>query len=244
VTRLVRAELLKLWWTRATWAFVAVAVVLVAVRVELLLAAVGQVGGPEAGSEELTLAVLSTSGLGVFVIALLGVVTMTREFHHATWTSTLLSVPDRRRVLVAKVMAAALAGVALTLLLLLVTTVAGLVSGDLRISVGGALVRVVLGQLASAACWAWLGVAVGGLVRNQTAALVIPLLWLLVVETLLPAYGLAGVTPFTPGGATRALGGEPFPGALPTWAAALVLLAYGSVLTGLGTRRLVRADVC
>jgi ABC-2 type transport system permease protein len=239
---LVRAELLKLWWTRATWAFVAVAFLLVALRVELLLAAVGQVGGPAAQSEELTLAVLSTSGLGVIV--LLGVVTMTREFHHATWTSTLLSVPDRRRVVLAKVLAASLAGVGLAFLLLVLTAVAGLISGDVRIVVDGALVRFVLGQLVSAACWAWLGVAVGGLVRNQTAALVVPLLWLLVVETLLPAYGLGAVTPFTPGGATRAVAGEPFPGALPLWAAALVLLGYGFLLTVLGTRRLVRSDVC
>jgi ABC-2 type transport system permease protein len=236
---LVRAELLKLWWTRATWVMIAVAVVLVALRVELLLGSVGQVGGPAAGSEELTLAVLGSSGVGVFVIVLLGVVTITREFHHATWTSTLLTVPDRRRVLAAKVLAAALAG-----LLLVVTAGAGLVSGDVRFPADGTLVRFVLGQLVSAACWAWLGVALGGLVRHQTAALVIPLLWLLVVETLLPAYGLAWLTPFTPGGATRALGGESFPGALPLWAAGLVLALYGSVLTVLGTRRLVRSDVC
>lgn len=244
MTALVRAELLKLCLTRATWAFVAVALVLVGLRVALLLGAVGQVGGPASHSEELTLAVLSTSGLGIFVIVLLGVVTITREFHHATWTSTLLTTPDRRRVVLAKVFAASLAGVGLALLLLVLTAVAGLISPDVTIVVDGAVVRFVLGQIMSAACWAWLGVAIGGLIRNQTAALVAPLLWLLLVETLLPAYGLGVATPWTPGGATRALGGDLFPGALPPWAAVLVLLGYGSVLTALGTRRLVRSDVC
>ena len=46
MTALVRTELLKLYWTRATWGFVAAAVLLVLVRVELLLAGVGQAGGP------------------------------------------------------------------------------------------------------------------------------------------------------------------------------------------------------
>ena len=42
MTALVRTELLKLYWTRATWGLVAAAVLLVLVRVELLLAGVGQ----------------------------------------------------------------------------------------------------------------------------------------------------------------------------------------------------------
>jgi hypothetical protein len=38
---LVRSELLKLYWTRATWFFVAGAVLLAVFRVELVVASVG-----------------------------------------------------------------------------------------------------------------------------------------------------------------------------------------------------------
>ena len=85
--------------------------------------------------------------------------------------------------------------------------------------------------------------AVGLVVRHQAAALVLPLAWMLVVETLLPAYGLDAVVPWTPGGATRAISGDTTAGMLPVWVAALLLLGYGSVLTVLGTRRLARSDI-
>ena len=244
MTALVRTELLKLYWTRATWGFVVAAVLLVLVRVELLLAGVGQVGGPAPGSRQLTLDVLGSSGLGVFVITLLGVVTATREFHNATWTSTVLTTPDRRRLVLAKVVAAALAGTALAALLFLIVAAAGVASGEVTVTVDAPMVSLVAGGLLSAACWAWLGVAVGLLVRHQAAALLLPLLWLLVVETLLTSYGLRMVLPWTPGGATRAMSGDQFAGVLPAWAAGLVLVGYGAVLTAAGTRRLVRSDVC
>lgn len=244
MTALVRTELLKLAWTRATWGLVVAAVLLVLVRVELLLAGVGQVGGPAPHSLQLTLDVLGTSGLGIFVITLLGVVTATREFHHATWTSTLLVTPSRHRLVLAKVVAAALTGTAVAALLFLIVAVAGVASNDLTLSVDAPLVRLVAGGLLSAACWAWLGLGVGLLVRHQAVALLVPLLWLLVVETLLSSYGLRVLLPWMPGGVTRAISGDDFAGVLPVWAAVLALVGYAAVLTVVGTRRLVRSDVC
>jgi ABC-2 type transport system permease protein len=243
MTALVRTELLKLYWTRATWGFLVVALLLVLVRLELLLAGLGRVGAPARGSSELTVAVLGTSGTGIFVITLLGVVTASREVHHRTWTSTLLVSPDRRRVVLAKVVAAALAGIAVAALLLVVAALRGVASGQVHLTADAPLVRSLAGGLLAAGCWAWIGVAVGLVVRNQTAALLLPLGWLLVVETLLPAYGLDAVVPWTPGGATRAISGDTSAGLLPVWAAALLLLGYGTALTVAGTRRLLRSDV-
>src|SRR5215218_3531900 len=126
MSALVRTELLKVLWTRGTWGFLTAAVLLVLGRVVLLLRGVGSVGGPAPGSAELTLAVLGCSGLGIFVIVLLGVVSVTREFYNGTWTSTLLVTPDRRRLIVAKVLAASVTGGAVSALLLAVAAVAGL----------------------------------------------------------------------------------------------------------------------
>lgn len=243
MTALVRTELLKLLWTRGTWGLLAAALLVVIVRVELVLLGVGRVGSEARGSTELALAVLGSSGIGVLVIVLLGVVTVTREFHHATWTSTLVATPARTRVLVAKAAAAAVVGISVAAVLFVVAGILGVVSGDVTVRLDAATARLLLGGLLAAACWAWFGVAVGALIGNQTVAVVVPLAWLLVVEPLLGSFGLRGLLPWTPGGATSALSGAGSAGALPFWAAVLVLVGYGSSMTAAGVRRLVRADV-
>jgi len=241
---LIRTELLKLLWTRATWGFLAAAVVLAVVRVEMVLSNVGKASAPAPGSRQLTLDVLGASAVGVLVIVLLGVVIVTREFHHATWTWTLLETPNRPRVLVAKFATAALVGAMGGAFLLAVAAGLGLASGDVRLFVDARQVQLVAGALVATAWWAWLGAAIGAVVRSQTVALLIPLVWILVIETLLPSYGLGPVLPWTPNGLSAALSGAEFAGALPEWAAALTLLGYGLVLSATAVRRAVRTDVC
>jgi ABC-2 type transport system permease protein len=241
---LVRTELLKLFWTRATWGFLAAAVVLAVVGVEMVLSNVGRVDAPAPGSRQLTLDVLGASGVGVLVIVLLGVVIVTREFHHATWTSTLLETPDRARVLAAKFVTAALVGAIGAAFLLAVAAGLGLASGNVRLVVDARQVQLVMAMLVATGWWAWLGAAIGTVIRSQTIALLIPPVWMLVIETLLPNYGLDAVLPWTPNGLTAALGGADFAGALPEWAAVLTLLGYGLVLSVAGVRRAVRTDVC
>jgi ABC-2 type transport system permease protein len=241
---LIRTELLKLLWTRATWGFLAAAVVLAVVRVEMVLSNVGKSDAPVPGSRQLTLDVLGASGVGVLITMLLGVVLVTREFHHATWTSTLLETPSRPRVLVAKFVTAALVGAIGAAFLLVVAAGLGLASGNVRLFVDERQVQLVAGALVATAWWAWLGAAIGTVIRSQTIALLIPLVWILVIETLLPSYGLGAVMPWTPNGLTAALSGADFAGALPEWAAGLTLLGYGLVLSIAGVQRAVRTDVC
>ena len=242
MTALVRAELLKLCWTRATWALVAAAVLLAVLRVGLVLAGVGTIGSAGRGSVDLTLAVLGASGSGVLVIALLGVVVVTREFHSATWTSTLLVTPDRGRVLAAKFLAAGLAGVLVGVLLFAIGAGLGVIFGGVRLTMSTALLQMVVGGLVYAACWGWFGAAVGALIRNQTVALLVPPVWML-IETLLPSYGAHRLVPFTPAGISSALAGGDLAGALPAWSAALVLLGYGFALSVAAVRRTEHSDV-
>ena len=102
------------------------------------------------------------------------------------------------------------------------------------------LLQMVAGGLAYAACWGWFGAAIGALVRNQTVALSVPPAWMLLVETLLPAYGLHRLVPFTPG---SALAGADLAGALPAWVAALVLLGYGLAMSVVAVHRTEQSDV-
>ena len=244
MTALVRSELLKLYWTRATWLFVAAALLLAAVRVELVLASVGKVGSQLRGSSELTLTVLGVSGSGNLVIALLAVVLVTREFHYATWTSTLLATPNRRRVLVAKFVAAGLLGAMGAAVLFAVAAVLGLASGSVTLRLDARLVQLLLAGLFAGAFWAWLCAALATVIRNQTIALLVPPVLMIVVGALLPAYQLNGLIPWTPDGAAAALAGVEFAGALPVWAATAVLIGYGFAASLVGLRRVQRSDVC
>jgi ABC-type transport system involved in multi-copper enzyme maturation permease subunit len=243
MTTLVRTELLKIALTRSTWGFLAVALALAVARVEAVIRGVGKSGSAAPGSFELAAAVLGASGTGMIMILLLGAVSVTREFHHATLTSTLLTTPDRRNVVAAKVLAAMVVGVAAAAALFAFATARAVVSVDVVLAGHRELLGLVASGLVAAAFWGWLGAALGLLVRSQTVAVVLPIVWLVVVETLLPAFGLRSVVPWTPGGATAALTGADVAGALPVWAAAVALTSYALLFTVPGAGRLERSDI-
>jgi ABC-2 type transport system permease protein len=243
MTALVGTELLKLYWTRATWLFLAGALLLSAFRVELVLAGVGKVGTPLRDSPDLTLTVLGASGIGGLVVALLAVLIVSREFHHATWTSTLLVTPSRRRVLMAKFVTAAIVGALVAAVMFAFAAILGLISGDITIRVDGQLVQLLAGGLVAAAFWAWLCAALAALIGNQTVALLVPPVVMLLPGALLPAYGLHQLIPWTPDGAATSLVGGNFAGALPVWASLMVLIGFVLAASIAGERRVQRSDV-
>ena len=243
MTALIRTELLRLRTTRAAWGLLAAAVLLVTAGAAAVLAGIGGVGGAPRGSVALRDDLLGVSAVGLFPVLLLGVVAVSGEFHHRTATSTFLVTPDRRRVLAAKAAAAALIGPPVALGLLALAYAIGAGAGAVGFTFDGRLAEVAARSMVVAALWALLGVAVGAAVRHQTAAVALPLLWLLVVEQLLPAYGLIGLLPWLPGGATGARAGVAAPGALPFWAALLVLSGYIVALLLPGARAIVRRDI-
>jgi ABC-2 type transport system permease protein len=243
MTALVRNELLRLRTTRSTWGLAVIGLVLTLGWAVVTLTGVGGVGAPARGSAELRGAMLGASSLGLFPILLLGVVAVTGEFHHATVTSTFLVTPVRWRVLVAKAVACALAASSVMVVFLAAAWTSGVVAGAVDAVPDAPLLEIAARSVLVAACWALLGVAVGAAVRNQTLAVILPLAWLLVIETLIPAYGMTWLLPWLPGGATTALSGGRFPGALPAWAALLVLMAYVVTLLVPGVRAITRRDV-
>ena len=121
--------------------------------------------------------------------------------------------------------------------LLAVAAGLGLASGNVRLAVDARQVQLVAGGLVATAWWAWLGAAIGTVVRSQTIALLIPPVWMLVIETLLPSYGLDAVPLLDAERPDSALGGADFAGALPEWAAGVTLLGYGSCCRPWGAAR-------
>jgi ABC-2 type transport system permease protein len=243
VTALIRTELLRLRSTRSTWVLLAVGLVLTLGWAAGVLANIGGIGASARGSIQMRADLLGGSGVGLFPVLLLGVVVVTGEFHHRTVTPTFLVTPNRWRVLAAKAVACALVGPLVAVVLLAVTWTVGVLAGAIDPTMDTALLAMTGRSMLVAACWALLGVGVGAAVRNQTVAVLVPLVWFLLIETLIPAYGLDRLIPWSPGGATTALTGGRFAGALPTWAALLVLVGYGLALLVIGGRVIGRRDI-
>jgi hypothetical protein len=97
-------------------------------------------------------------------------------------------------------------------------------------------------SMAAMTIFAVVGVGVGSLIRNQTAAVVVALIWLLVVDNLLVSFA-HDIGKWTPLGATAALAGASNHGLLPMWAGAALFVAYGLAFAVGGTRFTMRRDV-
>jgi ABC-2 type transport system permease protein len=243
MTALVRTELLRLRTTRSTWVLVATGLILTLAWAAAVLGNVGGIGASAAGSDQMRADLLGATGIGLYPVLLLGVVSVTGEFHHRTVTPTFLVTPHRWRVLTAKAAAGALAGALVVVALLASVWTLGVLANAIDPAVDAGLLALTGRSMLVGACWALLGVGVGTVVRNQTVAVLVPLAWFLLIETMMPAYGLDALMPWLPGGATTALAGGRLAGALPAWAALVALLAYALTLLVVGGRAIARRDI-
>lgn len=248
MNQLIRAELLKLRTTRtAFWTVVGLPAA-VALGVSSTIATAGRSGGGF-GLEtvEGVRNVLGASSSGAMIALILGILAMSGEYRHQTVTQTFLVTPLRHRVVAAKFAAFALVGLALAVAasaLTLAIALPWLASEGADVRILQDIGPVFLGATAGSVLYGALGVAVGALIRNQAAAIVIALAWIMVIEGL-----LVGLLPelgrWLPGGAASALTSSSVKAGdlLPMWAAVLVLGAYAIGFTVAGSRVVVERDV-
>jgi ABC-type transport system involved in multi-copper enzyme maturation permease subunit len=244
---LIQAELLKLRTTRMFYGLALAAMAIPLVSVISAITSAGKSGGdPALSTPEGIRDVMSTSLFGGLLVLIIGILLMAGEFRHNTATSTFLISSDRKRVVVAKLAASALVGAALGLISVVITlTVAlpWLATKHIHVDIFSRNVGLVLlGGLAAMTIFAVVGVGVGSLIRNQTAAVIVALIWLLVVDNLLVSFAHE-IGKWTPVGSSAALAGASIHGLLPMWAGAVLFLAYGLAFAAAGTRFTMRRDV-
>jgi hypothetical protein len=197
---LLRGELLKLRTTRTF-------VTLVGATLALSLLLVGLSAIIADDWTEESVAELFTADFSALFILILGVVGMAGEWRHRTITSSVLAAPDRVRLLAAKVLAYAVAGIVLSL----IVTVALMALGTIILSARGEttlgiadLADILWRNLLIAALLGGFGVIIGGLLRNQIVAIVGLLVFAFLLEpTLLaiaPDVGKFGPTTGAPSG--------------------------------------------
>jgi len=183
VTNLVRGELIKVRTTRTALGFATAALLLVLAVVLITILA----GDPQTTNEKRD--ALNVAAALFVPLLLFGIVGATGEFRHRTLAPAVLIAPNRAKLTIARLLAymitAALVGVAMVVVgfvigLPLLGGQSGpdLASSDLVEVAGGAIIVAVL-------CAA-IGVGIGVVVKNQVAGVVGILLWLFIIDPLLP----------------------------------------------------------
>ncbi|MFN8149247.1 MAG: ABC transporter permease [Candidatus Nanopelagicales bacterium] len=248
--RLVSAELLKVTSTKM-WLGMLIGVVLfIGIGVAATILAPEQQGvpTPRLTTPEGMRNVFAQAGGAYLFAIVIGTMGMTQELRHQTLTSTLLAEPHRNKVMVAKMAAYAVIGAiygavgvafgyALALALLPLKTHA-----DIPVT---AMWQIAGGAVLGCALFAVLGVALGTLIRNQIAAILGVLVWVLIVEALVVSF-LPKIGKWLPGGALNGIlqaTGPNNESYLPVWGASLVLIGWTALFALAAAATTQRRDV-
>jgi ABC-2 type transport system permease protein len=183
MSRLLAGELIKVRTTRTALGFGAASLLLV-----LAVVLITTLTSDLADVQRKLDAVSFGSGIA-FLLLVFGAVGATGEFRHRTIAPAVLIAPDRLRLVIARLIAYSLAALLFAIAIGAVTFAVGLplLSGEPGPQPDTSdFVRVAAGGLFAMVLSAAIGVSLGTLVRNQVAAVVGILVWLLVLEPLLP----------------------------------------------------------
>jgi ABC-2 type transport system permease protein len=252
VRRLVASELRKLFTTRLWLWMLLASVALTGLFTSLIIAFRHSPQSPvlpmsTPGGQR---ALLEVGAGAEPLIAVLAAIGFTGELRHKTATFTFLATPQRARVLLAKVAAYGLAGMGYALVLIAVTLAIALpwLSAEgIDVHIGSHHILAALaGVVAAFLLFAVMGVGVGALVGDQTAAVVGLLVFLFVVGPALTSISaLHGWSIYLPGAAADGLTqwSQAHHRLLRPWQGGLVLTAYAAVLATIGTLAVCRRDV-
>jgi ABC-2 type transport system permease protein len=242
---MLQSELRKLTSVRAPWLLLAAGPLIVVAGVSGLVESGANVRDPATQSQA-----LAHAGLAAVITLIFGILAVAGEYRHATITDTFLSVPDRARVMAAKLAVYGAVGAA-----------AGLVSSGVAVAVtaawwaakGGALHLsaadtwlTLAGGAAANAAFAVIGVGLGALIRNLAAAVAAALAWIALIEGIAAQLAGSGLARWLPLRASEALDRSSLLGAarlLPQWAGGLVLLGYAAAFAGAAALTTLRRDV-
>ena len=247
MTRLVRTELLKQRTVRTFLVGVAAAPVVAALVAVAVFDAAGENGNDPLGVDNFVQVVGAPTSVITLVALFLGLLSMAGEYRHETVTTTFLATPRRRDVVLAKLAASTLVGAVAGLLSVaasVAVAVPWLRSAGVPVEVDGDVLGVAAGLVVASALYGALGVSVGALVRSQTAAVTVVLVWLLAAEGIAGDVFGSGVGRWLPASAGRAVvAGAHTSGALDPSLAAAVFASYVAVFAVAATRLTLRRDV-
>ena len=268
----LRAELLKMRTMPGVWVTFGLAFPLTVLGILIVLASAGGFPGHTfyfVTSLSQRRRLLGAGFFGIEILApIIGVLCITSEYRQKTITTSLVLVPVRSRVLLAKVIATALWSVFIALLGLVAIAAVALpwnaALGGVTSQVTDQVGAVIPGLLASAVLLGLFGLGFGTLVKNQVAAILLTIGGTLILEGILIALAKAIFhydLNWLPNGAGAALAGDIARGfggggggggggngpnafhLLTWWQGGLVLLAWGLGPLTIGYFTTFRRDV-
>jgi ABC-2 type transport system permease protein len=250
MTALVRAELRKLTTTRLwLWMLVlGLAMTGATTSAAIGFAEPGPLGLETAAGQRTVFAQATAT---LVVAGILGIVAVTSEFTHQTATPTFLATPRRGRVVFAKLLTYAAAGLgyaAACTAVVVAVALPWLAAKDVDVVLSGTDVARTLGGVAlEVAFYAVLGVGLGCLMRNQIAAIVGFVVYIFVLGPILSGVHatseVAQYLPYQAGNALGRLTSSVDEAMLGQAAGGLVLLAWALAFAALGTRVAIRRDI-
>lgn len=239
MTNLVRIELLKLRTTPGVYVALALGFLLTLASVVTTILLAGKPGTSPVGSVDNVSHVLAIGVVTSFSMLILGIMLTAGEDRHRTSLGTYLAEPRRSRVLVAKLVTAALVGgvggAAIFGFDLAIALPVFATQGvhDLPVNVAALWVGTTL----LTACFGLLGVALGALTRNTVAAIIGALVWAAVIELAVLKPLFPSLARWLPTDAAVSLTTATDHGALlPPALAALVLVGWASLVALLAAR--------
>lgn len=181
MTRLVTSEIFKLRTTRTFYGLVGGSLALV-LTIVILVTALVNFGDNDQPLEDM----MGVAGFVQVFSLMLGILAITSEFRHGTITPSLLVVPDRVRLVLGKLGASILVGLALGLVAsALVALIVKGIGGARDLDTSGDVLPLIIGSTIASGLFAALGVGVGAVMRNQVGAIIGSLVYLFVLENLL-----------------------------------------------------------
>jgi ABC-2 type transport system permease protein len=238
---LLATEFLKMRTVATPFVLLAIAQVVVVAG-----AAGAFVTADDRGDPSVAVAGVAHVGLVSLFAMVLGITAVAGEYRTRNITDTYLTTPRRARVVGSKLVAYTLVGGAfgaVSGVTAVLATAAGLALSGEPVDLGRQeLWRTLAGGVVWNTAFAAIGVGLGALVRNLTAAVVVALAWLALAEGIVGQLigDLRQVLPFAAGLAAE---GRAPDGDLSQYAAALVLAVYALVFAVVAVSTTVRRDV-
>ena len=263
MTLLIRVELLKLRTVRVPYGLLLTVAALTALFAVIESSIAGKISGTYAVASLATVAGQSTvttlTSWSMILAAVLGILVASGEFRHSSATLTYLATPDRTRVLLAKMPAAALIGALFGLVAAAISTGLGLAftagRGD-AIAVGtSTMLGHAAGAMLGAALLAMIGVGLGSLIRSELAGIIAIFIWALVIESLIGGL-FTSIRPYLPYTTATTLAGIKLGGAafgpahtvtggspLPFAASAGLLIGVAALVSVVAARTTMQRDI-
>ena len=248
MNQLIRTELLKQRTLRTFQAGVVAAPLIAGLIAAAILGAAGTQGNEPLGPESFVQAISGPVSVITVIALILGVIGMAGEYRHETITTTFLSTPRRRDVVLAKLIASSITGAligALSVAASVAVAIPWLQLSDVSLNLSADTLSVATGAIVSAALYGALGVSVGALIRNQTAACAAVLVWVLAVEGVIgDVLGGSSFVRWLPVSAAGDIARAGAPGdGLTAVVAVAVFTAYVAAFAGVATRLTIQRDV-